>query len=57
MRTHPYRGDAEDRLLRPGDLPCADCGLPRRNTVHTLPETTQAARDRDAAIMGEKEEL
>lgn len=38
-----------------GEVPCR-CGAPRKNDLHNLPETSPEARDRDASILGEKEE-
>lgn len=54
VQTHPYRADPNGAPDHRGDTTCAECYLPRSNRIHDLPETTQAARDRDASILGEK---
>lgn len=57
MRAKPRHlfvpdASAADWAGRPG---CRDCPLPKEHDIHNVPETTQAARERDAAILGERE--
>lgn len=54
--THAYHADPNGVPDHNGDIGCAECFLPKRNTIHDLPATTQEARDRDAAILGEQNE-
>lgn len=54
--THPFRHNPELGADHNGQRYCADCPLGERHPAHQLPETTQEARDRDASILGEKEE-
>jgi hypothetical protein len=56
VATHAYVADPNGVPDHNDDIGCGECYLPRRNTIHQLPETTQAARDRDAAVLGEKED-
>jgi hypothetical protein len=54
---HVYIPDPDPvAVLVESRRPCASCGMPKQNRVHQLPETTPEARDRDASILGEKEE-
>lgn len=51
---HVFVPDAAtaDWAGRPG---CRECPLPKDHDIHQVPEISQAARDRDAAILGERE--
>lgn len=55
-RVHAFRHNTDLGTDHNGKRFCADCPLVEDHPVHDLPETTQAARDRDASILGEKEE-
>lgn len=56
VRTHHYQEDPVTAVNHRNEKTCAVCYLPRRNSIHQVPETTQEARDRDAAVLGEKED-
>jgi hypothetical protein len=45
--------DVTDWQGKPG---CLHCPLPEGHDIHHLPETSPEARDRDASILGEREE-
>jgi len=58
MRAKPRHvfvpdADTADWAGRPG---CRECPLPKDHDIHRVPEMTQAARERDASILGEKED-
>jgi hypothetical protein len=57
VHTHVYQAEHGAAPNHRGEVSCAVCHLPETNTIHQLPETTQAARDRDLAVLGEKEDL
>lgn len=52
---HVYTADPQVPADHRGEVPCV-CGAAKRSDLHDLPETTPEARDRDASILGEKEE-
>jgi hypothetical protein len=55
MRAHLFRYNADLPADHKGQRYCADCPLGEHHDIHQpLPETTQAARDRDSAVLGEK---
>lgn len=56
VHTHPFLTDPVAAVDWRGRPTCAECYLPKSNSIHELPETTQEARERDASILGEKEE-
>jgi hypothetical protein len=48
---HVYRDDQSRDLY--GDGRCGDCGLPRGNRLHRLPERTAEQLEHEARRMGE----
>lgn len=46
--VHVFIADPDDAQV------CATCQLIERNDVHQLPDPGAAARDRDAAVLGER---
>ena len=53
--SHHYQVDPITMPLITSQQRCT-CGMPKANSVHRVPETTPEARERDAAVLGEKEE-
>lgn len=56
VRAHLFRYDPDLGADHNGQRYCRDCPLGEFHDIHDLPETTHAARQLDARILGEKEE-
>jgi hypothetical protein len=52
--THPFVADPDTPPDHNARRFCSTCYLREDHEIHDLPETTQAARERDAAVLGEK---
>jgi hypothetical protein len=55
VRVHVFVPNSDLGTDHKGQRFCAHCPLPEGHSSHTMPETSQAARDRDAAVLGEKQ--
>lgn len=56
IQHHPFvLGYTDTAGVKPVDY-CADCEMPRANQRHQLKPTTEAARQLDAAKLGETKE-